>query len=89
MALGARAGEVQRLFISSGMLVTGVGLVLGLAGAFATTRLLGAVLFGVSPFDPLTYGAVFAGLTLTSFIATWLPARQATAVDPALALRGE
>jgi predicted permease len=89
MALGARAGEVQRLFISSGMLVTGVGLVLGLAGAFATTRLLGAVLFGVSPFDPLTYGAVFTGLTLTSFIATWLPARQATAVDPALALRGE
>jgi ABC-type antimicrobial peptide transport system permease subunit len=71
------------------MIVTGIGLVAGLAGAFAATRLLTAVLFGVNPFDPVTYGAVFAGLALTSFIATWLPARQATAVDPALALRGE
>jgi ABC-type lipoprotein release transport system permease subunit len=55
----------------------------------ASMRLLTAVLFGVSPFDPITYGAVFTGLTLTSLVATWLPARQATAVDPALALRGE
>jgi predicted permease len=89
MALGARAGEVQRMFVSSGMIVTGVGLVAGLVGAFAATRLLTAVLFGVNPFDPVTYGAVFGVLALTSFIATWLPARHATTVDPALALRGE
>ena len=89
MALGARAGEVQRMFISSGMLITGVGLVAGLAVAFASMRLLTAVLFGVSPFDPLTYGAVLMGLGVTSLVATWLPARQATSVDPALALRGE
>jgi putative ABC transport system permease protein len=69
--------------------VTGIGLVGGLAVAFASMRLLTAVLFGVSPFDPLTYGAVFAGLAATSLVATWLPARQATSVDPALALRGE
>jgi ABC-type antimicrobial peptide transport system permease subunit len=77
------------MFISSGMLVTGAGLFAGLAVAFGSMRLLTAILFGVTPFDPLTYVAVFAGLALTSLVATWLPARQATAVDPALALRGE
>lgn len=89
MALGARAGAVQRMFIASGMLVTGVGLVAGIAVAFGSMRLLTVLLFGVTPFDPLTYLAVFAGLAFTSFVATWLPARQATTVDPALALRGE
>jgi predicted permease len=89
MALGAHAREVQRMFISSGMIVTGIGLIVGVAAAFASMRLLRAVLFGVSPFDPITYGAVFAGLAVTALIATWLPARQATIVDPALALRGE
>jgi ABC-type antimicrobial peptide transport system permease subunit len=89
MALGARASEVQRMFISSGMVVTGIGLAAGAAAAFASMRVLTAVLFGVSPFDPATYAAVLTGLGLTSFIATWLPARQATAVDPALALRSD
>ena len=89
MALGARAGEVQRMFVSNGMLITGIGLVVGLVTAFASMRLLSALLFGVSPFDPITYAAVLAGLTITALVATWLPARQATTVDPAFALRGE
>ena len=89
MALGARAGEVQRMFVSRGMVVTGIGLVAGLAAAFASMRLLTAVLFGVTPFDPLTYAVVVVGLGLVALAATWLPARQATSVDPALALRGE
>lgn len=89
IALGARASEVQRMFISRGMLVTGIGLVVGAAAALGMTRLLTAVLFGVSPFDPATYSAVIAGLATVALIATWLPARQATAVDPAIALRGE
>jgi predicted permease len=89
MALGARAGEVQRMFVSNGMLITGIGLVVGLVTAFASMRLLSALLFGVSPFDPITYAAVLAGLTMTALVATWLPARQATTVDPAFALRGE
>jgi putative ABC transport system permease protein len=89
IALGARAGEVQRLFLASGMIVTAVGLVVGVAAAFVSMRLLTAVLFGVSPFDPVTYAAVLAGLGFTALVATWLPARQATTVDPALALRGE
>jgi putative ABC transport system permease protein len=89
LALGARGGEVQRMFVTRGMVVTGLGLVAGLAAALGTMRLLSAVLYGVSPFDPVTYAAVFAGLGLVALGATWLPARQATTVDPALTLRGE
>ena len=90
MALGARAPDVQRMFVFRGMIVTGVGLVRrrrrGARGDAAPDRV---VLFGVSPFDPLTYGAVVAGLAAVALLATWLPARQATATDPALALRSE
>jgi hypothetical protein len=89
MALGARASEVQRMFVSNGMLVTGIGLAVGFAAALTTMRLLTAVLFGVSPFDPPTYAAVIAVLGTVALAATWLPARQATAVDPAIALRGQ
>jgi predicted permease len=89
MALGARAGEVQRMFISSGMLVTGIGLVTGIVIAIASMRLLQSILFGVSPSDPATYGTVLVALAGTAFIATWLPARRASSVDPALTLRGE
>ena len=52
-------------------------------------RLLSALLFGVSPFDPLTYGAVIVALATVALVATWLPARQATRVDPSFALRAE
>jgi ABC-type antimicrobial peptide transport system permease subunit len=89
MALGARAGEVQRMFISSGMVVTGIGMLTGIVIAVASMRLLQSILFGVSPSDPATYATVFVGLAITAFVATWLPARQATSVDPSLALRGE
>jgi predicted permease len=89
MALGARAGEVQRMFISRGMLVTATGLAVGLAAALASARLLTTLLFGVKPFDPLTFVLVIVGLGAVGLVATWLPARHATSVDPAIALRGE
>ncbi len=89
MALGARAPDVQRMFVLRGMIVTGVGLVVGVGAALAVMRLLRVILFGISPFDPLTYGAVVAGLATVALLATWLPARRATATDPALALRSE
>jgi predicted permease len=89
LALGARGGEVQRMFVTRGLMVTGVGLGAGLAVALGTMRLLAVVLFGVSPFDPATYAAVLAGLALVALTATWLPARRATSIDPALTLRGE
>ena len=70
--------------------LAGIGLAVGVvAAAAAVMRLLSALLFGVSPFDPLTYGAVVLALTGVALLATWLPARQASLVDPATALRGD
>ncbi|MGE3274719.1 MAG: ABC transporter permease [Vicinamibacterales bacterium] len=89
MALGADGGQVQWLFVGRGLVLAGIGLVTGLAVAAGVMRLISALLFGVSPFDPLTYGAVALALGVVALIATWLPARQATRVDPAIALRSE
>jgi predicted permease len=89
MALGARGESVQKIFVSRGMSLAGVGLVLGLIGAATLMRLLSSQLFGVKPFDPITYITVVAGLAVVALIATWLPARQATRIDPMLALRSE
>lgn len=89
MALGARSGEVQRMFIGRGMVLTAIGLVVGVAASAGLMRLLAALLFGVSPFDPVTYGLVVVGLAAVAFVATWLPARQASGVDPMVALRSE
>jgi ABC-type antimicrobial peptide transport system permease subunit len=77
------------MFISRGMLVTATGLAVGLAAALASARLLTTLLFGVKPFDPLTFVLVIVGLGAVALVATWLPARHATSVDPAIALRGE
>ena len=89
MALGAPSESVQRIFVSRGMTLAAAGLVFGMAGAAALMRLLSSQLFGVSPFDPATYAAVVAGLAAIALVATWLPARQATRVDPVTALRAE
>jgi predicted permease len=89
MALGAQSNTVQRIFVSRGLSLTAVGLLLGLVAAAALMRLLSSFLFGVNPFDPVTYIAVAASLGAVALIATWLPARQATRIDPMLALRAE
>ena len=89
MALGAQGESVQRIFVSRGLTLAAMGLALGLTGAAALMRLLSSFLFGVNPFDPATYVSVAAGLGLVALIATWLPARQATRIDPMLALRAE
>jgi putative ABC transport system permease protein len=89
MALGARSGEVQRMFIGRGVALAGIGLVAGLVSASLLMRLLGSMLFGVSPFDPLTYAAVVSALALVALVATWIPARHATRVDPMSALRAD
>jgi predicted permease len=89
MALGAAAGEVQTLFVRHGLVITAIGLTVGAVTAAALSRVLGALLFNVSPLDPVTYGAGIAALGIVAVLATWLPARQATRVDPAVALRGE
>jgi predicted permease len=89
IALGAHSGEVQRMFVTRGLMLTGVGLAVGLAAAAVLMRLMSSLLFGVNPFDPVTYAAVIAGLGIVALFATWLPARSATKIDPMLALRSE
>lgn len=89
MALGAHSGRVQRMFIGRGVALAGIGLVVGLVSAALLMRLLSSLLFGVSPFDPLTYAAVVAALALVALVATWIPARHATKVDPMSALRAD
>ena len=89
MALGARQLDVLKLVVRQGMLLTLVGVILGLGGAFALTRVMSSLLFGVTEKDPITFGVVAALLIAVSFIACFVPARRATKVDPLVALRYE
>jgi predicted permease len=87
MALGARPRDVVRLVVWQGLRLTLIGLVLGLALAAAGTRVLSNVLYGIAPTDPISFGAVVVMLTFASLLASYLPARAATRVDPIRALR--
>lgn len=89
MAIGARARDVLRLVLAQELAVISMGLVAGLGAALAVTRILGAYLFGVSARDPLTFLAVATVLGVIASLATWLPARRATRVDPLRALRSD
>jgi ABC-type antimicrobial peptide transport system permease subunit len=89
MALGAQGESVQKIFVWRGMTLAAAGLVAGMIGAAAVMRLLSSQLFGVNAFDPITYIAVVVALALVALMATWLPARSATRIDPMLALRAE
>ena len=89
MALGASRGHVIRLVAGQGMIVTTAGIGVGLAGAFAVTRYLESMLFGLSPFDPPTVAGVSILLAAVAALAIYIPARRATRVDPMVALRYE
>jgi predicted permease len=89
LALGAPLQDVTGMFVRHGLVLSGIGAACGLTAAFALTRLMRSLLFDVSPADPLTYVAVSAGLILAAALASYLPARRATKVDPAEALRAE
>ena len=89
MALGAPATAVSSMVVMQGARIAGVGLVVGLAGAFGLTRLLRALLFGVNPMDPVTLALVLIALFGVALLASYLPARRAASVDPLIALRAE
>jgi ABC-type antimicrobial peptide transport system permease subunit len=87
MALGAQPGQVLQMVVRQGGLLVGVGVSIGLLGAYAASRSLTAMLFNTSPADPLTYTAVSAFLILIALAACAGPARRAARVDPMVALR--
>ena len=89
MALGAQQHTVRQMFVRHGLLLAGIGLVCGLAAALGLTRLMSALLFEVSPLDPVTYGAVSLILAAAAFLASYLPAQRATTVAPIDCLRAE
>jgi len=87
MALGAQSQDVLRLILTQGLVLTAIGVAIGLGGAFLLTRLMVSLLYGTSATDPITFLSGTAILILVSFIASYLPARRATKVDPMMALR--
>ena len=89
MALGAGQLDVLKMVVRQGMLLAVIGVILGLAGAFALTRVMSSLLFEVTEKDPITFGAVAVLLIAVAFIACFVPARRATKVDPLVALRYE
>jgi putative ABC transport system permease protein len=89
MALGAERSDVLRLVVGEGARLAAVGVLIGLAGALAVTRLVSSLLFGVSATDPLTFAAVAALLVVVALLASYVPARRAMALDPNAALRYE
>jgi predicted permease len=89
MALGAGASKVRNIVVLQGMRLAFIGVVLGVAGALALTRLINSFLFGVKPLDPIVFLTVPTVLTAVALFSTWLPARRAARVDPLNALRYE
>ncbi len=89
MALGARRSQVMGLVLHQSIVLTVIGIALGIAGAAAATRILEGMLFGLTPLDPSTYVAVAVLFALVASLAAFVPARRATKVDPMVALRVE
>jgi len=89
VALGAHSRNILGLILARGATLTATGVGIGVGASLLLTRLMGSLLFGVSPFDPLTFATVALVLTFVALAACYIPARRATRVDPMVALRFE
>jgi ABC-type antimicrobial peptide transport system permease subunit len=89
LALGAPPGAVQRVFVRHGLTLAAIGVAAGLAGAFAVTRFMSTLLFGIGPLDPMTYVAGLGVILAAAALASYLPARRAAKIDPVVTLKAE
>jgi putative ABC transport system permease protein len=89
IALGAQRGAILRMVLLNGISLAAAGLVVGAAGAFLATPLMGGLLLDVSPRDPVIFVSIAAALIAATLGASWIPARRATRIDPMQALRYE
>jgi len=89
LALGAQPGTVKGMFVYRGMVLSGIGIVLGVAIAAGLTRLMSSLLFGVKPVDAATFATSAGVLMVAALVASYIPARRAAAVDPVETLRGQ
>jgi len=89
IALGAKQSDVLGLVVRQGVTLAAIGVIIGLIGAFGVTRVIASLLYNVTPTDPLSFGGVALFLALIAIVASYLPARRATNVDPIVALRNE
>ncbi|MGH9842153.1 MAG: ABC transporter permease [Blastocatellia bacterium] len=89
MALGAQSLDVLKLIVTKGMRFTGIGIVVGIAGALALRQFVASLLYGITATDSLTFASIALLLAAVAFVACWIPARRATKVDPMIALRCE
>ena len=89
MALGAQTVHVMSQMLGEGLRLVGVGLAIGVGAAFVLTHFLQSLLFGVEPYDPVTFASIAGVLLAAGALACWIPARRAARVDPMVALRYE
>jgi predicted permease len=89
MALGAQRQTITQMFVRHGLVLTGIGIVFGLAASFAAARLMTSLLYHVSPVDPATYATIPIGIAAVAWLACYLPSRRAATVNPVNALRAE
>jgi len=89
MTLGATPENVRRMVVRQGMVLAGIGVVLGVAGGLALTRVMSSLLFGVKPWDPLMFASTAILLAIVALLACYVPARRASRVNPLIALRYE
>jgi ABC-type antimicrobial peptide transport system permease subunit len=87
--MGASPQDILKMVLRQGLTVVGVGLAVGLVLALAGTRVMGGLIVGIKPTDPLTFAVVLGLLTAIAIFACWVPARRATRIDPLVALRYE